>query len=131
MSALRPLPSAIFAIALRLSEPTAQRKQLVAAFCSTNSVVHGGNADHDLRAWAFTRSRRRVHVLRTGGAQNRFAQLSLQTPAGRHSDVERTRDARRATHLRGLDSRLCLRLGQVFAAAVRGEHGRWVWALDY
>src|SRR5207248_6476858 len=128
MSALKPLPSAIFAIALRLSERTPQRKQVVAAFCSANSIVHGRCGHRDLHAWAFTRSRRRVHVLRDGGEQNRFARLSFQTPAGRHSDVERTRHARRAAYFRGLDSRLRLRLGQVFVAALRCEHGRWIWA---
>ena len=34
-----------------------------------------------------------------------------------------------AAYFRGLDSRLRLRLGQVFVAALRCEHGRWIWAV--
>jgi len=69
MSALRPLPSAIFAIAQRLSEATPQRKQLVATICSTHSIVNGRNPHRDLHSRAFTGSRRRFHVLCDGNEQ--------------------------------------------------------------
>jgi len=44
------LPSAIFAIAQRLSEATPQRKQLIATICSTHSIVNGRNPHRDLHS---------------------------------------------------------------------------------
>src|SRR6266853_6937605 len=130
MSALRPLPSAIFAIAQRLSEATPQRKQLVATSCGTYSIVHGHNPHRDLHSRAFTRSGRRFHVLRHGDEQNRSARLSFRAPAGRYSDVERTGNARRVAYFCGLDPCLRLLRGQIFAAAMRREHGRRLWPVN-
>src|SRR6266480_264521 len=123
MSALRPLPSAIFAIAQRLSEATPQRKQLVATICSTHSIVNGRNPHRDLHSRAFTGSRRCFHVLCDGNEQNRFARLSFRTPARRYSDVERTGNARRAAYFCGLDSCLRLLLGQNLLLPFRPNMG--------
>src|SRR5438046_10689614 len=72
MSALRPLPSAIFAIAQRLSEATPQRKQLVATIWGTHSIVHGRDVNRDLHPRAFTRPGYRFTVSAIGGDQKQF-----------------------------------------------------------
>ena len=98
----------------------------IAALGDSRSVPSNGARNGSFHPRSFTRSGRCIHVLCDGGKQGRSAWLPIRTSSRRHSNVERARDARGASHLGNLDSRLRLCMRALRAAAVRREHGRWI-----
>ena len=85
-------------------------------------ALSGHDDDHPRRAQP--RLRRRVHVLRARGRQDRYGRTHVRPRAAGHRDAQPARDAGRARGHRGLDPRLRVSLRPLRAAAARRLDGR-------